>query len=66
MSVVRGLATDPDPAGARRRTTAELEAWDGVTVPLAAALNAFKGEANVLNRRGAGPTRWIRRSRPTA
>ena len=30
---------------------AELEAWDTVAVPLAAALNAFKGAANTLNRR---------------
>ena len=51
MSVVRGLATDPDPARREAAYHAELEAWDGVTVPLAAALNAFKGEANVLNRR---------------
>lgn len=51
MSVVRGLATDPDPARREAAYHAELEAWDGVTVPLAAALNAFKGEANALNRR---------------
>jgi pepF/M3 family oligoendopeptidase len=51
MSIVRGLATDPDPARREAAYHAELDAWDGVTVPLAAALNAFKGEANVLNRR---------------
>jgi pepF/M3 family oligoendopeptidase len=51
MSVVRGLATDPDPARREAAFHAELEAWDTVIVPLAAALNAFKGEANVLNRR---------------
>jgi pepF/M3 family oligoendopeptidase len=51
MSVVRGLATDPDPARRQAAFHAELAAWDTVTVPLAAALNAFKGEANVLNRR---------------
>ena len=48
---MRGLATDPD-AGVRRAAyDAELAAWETVEVPLAAALNAFKGEANVLNRR---------------
>ena len=49
---MRGLATR-----SRRRPCAgppydaELDAWDTVAVPLAAALNGFKGEANVLNRR---------------
>ncbi|MCU1372681.1 MAG: peptidase family protein [Ilumatobacteraceae bacterium] len=51
MSMVRGLATDPDPARREAAFHAELAAWDTVTVPLATALNAFKGEANVLNRR---------------
>ena len=51
MSVVRGLATDPDAAVRQAAYDAELEAWDTVAVPLAAALNAFKGGANVLNRR---------------
>lgn len=51
MSMVRGLATDPSPARREAAFHAELEAWDTVTVPLATALNAFKGEANVLNRR---------------
>ena len=51
MAAVRGLATDPD-AGVRRAAfDAELAAWETVEVPLATALNAFKGEANVLNRR---------------
>jgi len=51
MSMVRGLATDPDPARREAAFHAELEAWETVTVPLSTALNAFKGEANVLNRR---------------
>lgn len=51
MSAVRGLATDPHPARREAAFHGELEAWDTVAVPLAAALNAFKGEANVLNRR---------------
>ncbi|HEC08629.1 MAG TPA: oligoendopeptidase F [Acidimicrobiales bacterium] len=51
MSVVRGLASDPDPSRREAAFRAELRAWDTVAVPLAAALNAFKGEANALNRR---------------
>ncbi len=51
MSAVRGLATDPDAAVRRAAFEAELAAWQRVEVPLALALNAFKGEANVLNRR---------------
>ncbi|MEZ5182117.1 MAG: M3 family oligoendopeptidase [Acidimicrobiales bacterium] len=51
MSIVRGLATDPDPARREAAYRGELEAWDGVAPVLATALNAFKGEANVLNRR---------------
>ncbi len=51
MSVVRGLAHDPDPARRRAAYDAELAAWDTVTVPLAAALNGAKGETIVLNRR---------------
>jgi len=53
MSVVRGLAHDPDPVRRQAAYDAELAAWPTVTVPLAAALNGAKGEANVLNdRRG--------------
>jgi pepF/M3 family oligoendopeptidase len=51
MSIVRAMATDPDPARREAAYRAELEAWDGVAPVLATALNAFKGEANVLNRR---------------
>jgi pepF/M3 family oligoendopeptidase len=51
MSAVRGLATDPSAAVRRAAFEAELAAWDTVAVPLATALNAFKGEANTLNRR---------------
>lgn len=51
MSIVRGLATDPDPARREAAYRGELEAWDGVAPVLATSLNAFKGEANVLNRR---------------
>ncbi len=51
MTVVRGMANDPDPAVRRAAFTAELAAWKTVEVPLAAALNAIKGEANAVARR---------------
>lgn len=51
MSVVRGLANDPDAAVRRAAHAAELEAWAGVAVPLAAALNGAVGERVLLNRR---------------
>jgi len=51
MPAVRGLATDPDPAVRRAAYEAELRAWPTVEVPVAAAMNAIKGEANTLNRR---------------
>jgi pepF/M3 family oligoendopeptidase len=51
ITVVRNLATDAD-AGVRRRAyRAELEAWETVAVPCAAALNSIKGESNVVNAR---------------
>ena len=60
MAAVRGLATAPD-AGVRRSAfNAELAAWETVEVPLATALNAFKGEANVLEP-AAGLGRLARR-----
>ena len=51
MSVVRGLAHDPDPARRKAAYDAELAGWETVTVPLAAALNGAKGETIVLNQR---------------
>ena len=51
VTVVRGLAHDPDPARRRAAYDAELVAWESVSVPLAAALNGAKGETVVLNRR---------------
>jgi pepF/M3 family oligoendopeptidase len=51
ITVVRGLAHDPDPARRQAAYDGELEAWESVAVPLAAALNGAKGELNVLNRR---------------
>jgi pepF/M3 family oligoendopeptidase len=51
MSVVRGLAHDADGEVRRSAYDAELRAWEGAAVPLAAALNGAKGEAIVVNRR---------------
>lgn len=51
INAVRGLATDPDPAVRRAAFDAELGAWPTVAVPVAAALNAIKGEANIVNAR---------------
>ncbi len=51
MSAARGLATAADARVREAAFTAELAAWETVAVPLASGLNAFKGEANTLNRR---------------
>ncbi|HWL43233.1 MAG TPA: M3 family oligoendopeptidase [Ilumatobacter sp.] len=51
MPAVRGLATDPDPAVRKAAFDAELEAWPTVAVPVAAAMNAIKGEANAVDAR---------------
>lgn len=51
MAGIRGLATDPDPAVRRAAYDAEQRAWPRVAVASAAALNAIKGEAIVINRR---------------
>ena len=51
MPAVRGLATDADPAVRRAGLEAELLAWPMIEVPVAAAMNAIKGEANTINRR---------------
>lgn len=51
MPAVRGLATSPDPAVRKAGYDAELAAWPTIGTPVAAALNAVKGEANAVNRR---------------
>jgi pepF/M3 family oligoendopeptidase len=51
MPAVRGLATDPDVAVRRAAYDAELVAWPQIATACAAAMNAIKGEANVVNRR---------------
>jgi oligoendopeptidase F len=55
VTELRGLATDPDRDTRRRAYDAELAAWETAEVPLAAALNAIKGEANTVNRRRGWP-----------
>lgn len=49
MSAVRALAYDSDEQKRRSAYQAELQAWETVEVPLAAALNSVKGAGNVLN-----------------
>jgi pepF/M3 family oligoendopeptidase len=51
MSVVRNRAMDPAREVRRRAHEAELVAWQGAAVPLAAALNSIKGQVNALSRR---------------
>lgn len=53
MSAVRGRAHHLDEAVRKAAYQAELEAWQTVAVPIAAALNGIKGEVNVVaGRRG--------------
>lgn len=49
MTVIRNLAMSPDREVRRKAYEAELVAWKGVAVPLAAALNSIKGESNTLD-----------------
>lgn len=51
MSVVRNMAFDQDRNVRRRAYEAELRAWKGVSVPLAAAINSIKGQSNTLENR---------------
>ena len=51
ITVIRNLAMDGDPAVREAAYRAELVAWESASVPLAAAMNGIKGEANVINRR---------------
>ncbi|CAN5644969.1 M3 family oligoendopeptidase [soil metagenome] len=51
IATVRGLATHLNPAVRRAAYDAELRAWPQVAVACAAAMNAVKGEANIVNRR---------------
>ncbi len=51
MPAVRGLGTDADPIVREAAYDAEMQAWPTIEVPVAAAMNAIKGEANIINRR---------------
>ncbi len=51
VSRVRNLAHDPDPGVRRAAYEAELAGWAANAAPILAALNAIKGEAQVVNRR---------------
>ena len=51
MSMLRNLAYDPDREVRRAAYEAELQAWEQHAMPIACALNAIKGETNLLTRR---------------
>ena len=51
MPAVRGLGSNPDPAVRKAAFDAEMAAWPTIATPIAAAMNAIKGEANIVNRR---------------
>ena len=51
INAVRGLATHTDPAMRRAGYDAELATWPQVATSVAAAMNAIKGEAVIVNRR---------------
>ncbi len=51
MSMIRNLAYDTRREVRRAAYTAELAAWQGAAVPLAAALNSIKGTTNLMSKR---------------
>jgi oligoendopeptidase F len=51
MPAIRGLATSTDSDTRKAAFDAELAAWPNVATPVAAAMNAIKGEANAVNKR---------------
>lgn len=51
MTALRNLAYDPSREVRRRAYEAELAAWQGAEVPIAAALNSIKGQTNTLTER---------------
>ena len=53
---VRGMATDADPEVRRAAYDAELRAWEANAVPIAAALNAIKGEQQTLTLKRGWPS----------
>ncbi|MDQ3700704.1 MAG: M3 family oligoendopeptidase [Chloroflexota bacterium] len=55
MSAVRGLAHHPDSAVRQAAYEAELQGWETVAAPLAAAMNGIKGQVLTLNVRKGWP-----------
>jgi oligoendopeptidase F len=51
MSMLRNLAYDPNREVRRAAYEAELQAWEQHAMPIASALNAIKGETNLLTRK---------------
>ncbi len=51
MTAIRNLAYEQDRDLRRRAYEAELGAWEAHAMPIAAAMNSIKGQANTLNRR---------------
>lgn len=51
MPAVRGLGTSTDPAVRKAGYDSEMAAWPRVDTSAAAAMNAIKGEAGMVNRR---------------
>jgi pepF/M3 family oligoendopeptidase len=56
INAVRGMASAVDEATRRSGYEAEMEAWPTIATPIAAAMNAIKGEANAINRRRNWPS----------
>jgi pepF/M3 family oligoendopeptidase len=51
MPAVRGLGSNSDPAVRKAAFDAEMVAWPTIATPISAAINAIKGEANIVDRR---------------
>lgn len=51
MTAIRNLAHEEDRDLRRRAYEVELDAWETHALPIAAALNSIKGQANTLNER---------------
>src|SRR5579875_958931 len=69
VSVVRGMASDDDPALCREAYDAELKAWPTIAAPMAACLNAISGHGLIVNRRRGwsdplAPYLWLNRVTP--
>src|SRR5438876_6601890 len=55
MSAVRALASHPDRDTRRKAFEAELQAWESVSLPIAAALNSIKGFQRAVRKRRCWP-----------